>query len=68
MKRIIPVLTDDEMSRLQKTIESGDISHRDSAIVLLGLSIAAIGISIWQLVLLVRSSNVMKQYSSVIHA
>ncbi|MBO4687978.1 MAG: hypothetical protein J5636_05645 [Clostridiales bacterium] len=36
--------------------------------VLLGLSIAAIGISIWQLVLLVRSSNVMKQYSSVIHA
>ena len=37
-KRIIPVLTDDEMSRLKETIESGDISNRDAAIILLGLS------------------------------
>lgn len=37
-KRIIPVLTDDEMSRLQETIESGSVSSRDAAIILLGLS------------------------------
>ena len=37
-KRIIPVLTDDEMSRLKETIESGGISNRDAAIILLGLS------------------------------
>ena len=37
-KRIIPVLTDDEISRLHEIIESGAISHRDSAIILLGLS------------------------------
>ena len=37
-KRIIPVLTGDEMSRLQEVIESGAISNRDSAIILLGLS------------------------------
>ena len=37
-KRIIPVLTDDEMSRLKETIESGDVSNRDAAIILLGLS------------------------------
>ena len=32
------------------------------------LSLAAIGLSIWQIVLLVRSSNVMHQYSTAIHA
>lgn len=37
-KRIIPVLTDDEMSSLKETIKSGDISNRDAAIILLGLS------------------------------
>lgn len=37
-KRIIPVLTDDEKDRLRNTIESGDITNRDAAIVLLGLS------------------------------
>ena len=37
-KRIILVLTDDEMSRLKETIESGDVSNRDAAIILLGLS------------------------------
>lgn len=37
-KRIIPVLTDDEKDRLRDTIESGVISNRDAAIVLLGLS------------------------------
>lgn len=37
-KRIIPVLTDGEMFRLQEMIESKAISHRDSAIILLGLS------------------------------
>lgn len=37
-KRIIPVLTDDEVSRLQETIVSGSINNRDAAIILLGLS------------------------------
>lgn len=37
-KRIIPVLTEDEMSKLKETIESGDVSNRDAAIILLGLS------------------------------
>lgn len=37
-KRIIPMLTDDEKDRLRNTIESGDITNRDAAIVLLGLS------------------------------
>ena len=37
-KGIIPVLTDDEKDRLRDTIESGVISNRDAAIVLLGLS------------------------------
>lgn len=37
-KRIIPVLTDDEVSRLQETIVSGSITNRDAAIILLGLS------------------------------
>ncbi|MBO4473903.1 MAG: hypothetical protein J5750_03210 [Clostridiales bacterium] len=39
-----------------------------AVIVLLLLSIAAIGVSIWQIVLVLRSSNVMKQYSGMIHA
>ncbi|MBR5976052.1 MAG: hypothetical protein IK020_12865 [Clostridiales bacterium] len=37
-------------------------------IALLILSIAAIGVSIWQIALVLRSSNVMKQYSGMIHA
>lgn len=37
-KRIIPVLTDDEKDRLRNTIESQNITYRDAAIVLLGLS------------------------------
>ena len=37
-KRIIPVLNDDEKDRLRDMIESGVISNRDAAIVLLGLS------------------------------
>jgi len=37
-KRIIPVLTDEEQDRLRNTIESGDVTNRDAAIVLLGLS------------------------------
>jgi len=37
-KRIIPVLTDDEMDRLNETIESGSVSSRDAAIILLGLA------------------------------
>jgi integrase len=37
-KRIIPVLTDDEQQSIKKLIESGGISLRDSAIVILGLT------------------------------
>lgn len=37
-KRIIPILTDEEQERLKDTIESGKVTHRDVAIVLLGLS------------------------------
>lgn len=37
-RRIIPVLTDEEKDRIRNTIESGDITNRDAAIVLLGLS------------------------------
>lgn len=37
-KRIIPTLTDEEQERIKDTIESGLVTHRDSAIVLLGLS------------------------------
>lgn len=37
-KRIIPTLTDDEQDRIKDTIESGKATHRDAAIVLLGLS------------------------------
>ena len=37
-KKIIPVLTDDEQDRLRNTIESGVITNRNAAIVLLGLS------------------------------
>lgn len=37
-KRIIPTLTDDEQYRLKDTIESGKVTYRDAAIVLLGLS------------------------------
>ena len=37
-KRIIPVLTDEEQEQLRTVIESGEISCRDTAIVLLGLS------------------------------
>jgi site-specific recombinase XerD len=37
-KRIIPMLTDDENDRLRNTIESGGITKRDAAILLLGLS------------------------------
>ena len=39
-----------------------------AAIALLLLALAAIGMSIWQIVLVLRSSNVMKQYASAIHA
>jgi integrase len=37
-KRIIPTLTDDEQYRLKNTIESGKVTYRDAAIVLLGLA------------------------------
>ncbi len=37
-KRIIPTLTDSEQSGIKSAIDSGSISHRDAAIVLLGLS------------------------------
>jgi len=37
-KRIIPTLTDEEQERIKDTIESGKVTHRDVAIVLLGLS------------------------------
>lgn len=37
-KRIIPTLTDEEQERIKDTIESGKVTHRDAAIVLLGLS------------------------------
>lgn len=37
-KRIIPTLTDDEQYRLKDTIESGKVTYRDAAIVLLGLA------------------------------
>ena len=38
-KRIIPVLTDDEQQSIKNLIESGEISLRDSAIVIMGLTI-----------------------------
>ena len=38
VKRIIPVLTDDEQQAINKAIESGEVSLRDSAIVIMGLS------------------------------
>jgi len=38
-KRIIPILNDDELERLRNVIQSGMVSNRDAAIVLLGLSI-----------------------------
>ncbi|MGD9569629.1 MAG: tyrosine-type recombinase/integrase [Sedimentibacter sp.] len=37
-KRIIPTLTDEEKEQIKDTIESGKATHRDAAIVLLGLS------------------------------
>jgi len=37
-KRIISTLTDEEQERIKDTIESGKVTHRDAAIVLLGLS------------------------------
>jgi len=37
-KRIIPVLTDEEQLRIRDAIENGEITNRDAAIVLLGLS------------------------------
>lgn len=37
-KRIIPTLTDEEQYRLKNTIESGKVTYRDAAIVLLGLA------------------------------
>ena len=37
-RRIIPSLTDEEQNRIRATIESGNTSYRDAAIVLLGLS------------------------------
>lgn len=37
-KTIIPTLTDEEQERIKDTIESGKVTHRDAAIVLLGLS------------------------------
>lgn len=37
-KKIIETLTDEEQERIKETIESGKITHRDAAIVLLGLS------------------------------
>lgn len=37
-KRIIPTLTEDEQNCIKEVIDSGDISYRDAAIVLLGLS------------------------------
>lgn len=37
-KKIIPILDDEELSRIMSVIESGDISKRDTAIVMLGLS------------------------------
>jgi integrase len=39
IKRIIPVLTDDEQQSIKKLIDSGEISLRDSAIVIMGLTI-----------------------------
>ncbi|HHV25534.1 MAG: tyrosine-type recombinase/integrase [Christensenellales bacterium] len=38
IKRIIPTLTEEELNRLNGVIESGKITFRDAAIVLLGLS------------------------------
>jgi len=38
MKRIIPTLTDEEQHALRTVIDNGDITSRDAAIVLLGLS------------------------------
>lgn len=38
MKRIIPTLTDEEQHNLKTVIDAGDITFRDVAIVLLGLS------------------------------
>jgi integrase len=37
-KKIIPVLTDEEQLKIRDTIETGETTHRDAAIVLLGLS------------------------------
>lgn len=39
-----------------------------AAFALLFLTVAAIAVSIWQIVLVFRSANVMKQYSTAIHA
>jgi integrase len=39
IKRIIPVLTDEEQQSIKSVIESGEISLRDSAIVIIGLTI-----------------------------
>jgi len=38
VKRIISTLTDEEQQQIKDTIESGNVTHRDAAIVLLGLS------------------------------
>jgi len=38
IKRIIPVLTDEEYERIKEVIESRDVSFRDAAIIQLGLS------------------------------
>lgn len=38
IKRIIPVLTDEEYERINEVIESRDVSFRDAAIIRLGLS------------------------------
>lgn len=38
VKKIIPTLTDDEQQQIKDTIESANVTYRDAAIVLLGLS------------------------------
>ena len=38
IKRIIPVLTDDELKSVMNAIESGEINLRDSAIIIMGLT------------------------------
>jgi integrase len=39
IKRILPVLTDSEQQSIKKVLESGEISLRDSAIVIMGLTV-----------------------------